>query len=1228
MPGVDKSGPLVGVGAGASNDFANAEANAGIDFLASAELKRGFKTDIGITAFTNASAGISKFVAASIEGTAFASARAGIQGQLALNLFKEFGFIVKAEAVAEAAAGVKANLGINIGDFIQLALQDKNNHGLPIELLIMLLEEVEIGGAFYIDVSVSAKAHCTISLSGTLLPKPGEKAGFKFMTKAGVGLAKGVGMSFKAGIGFKDFRRFYGRAVDRTIDEVILQIDSQLPPQAKVIMPYLNAFAPLAKMSLRMSYDIGEKIIINNIGKSSDDAQALCNECIKIIVEEVQRFSFEKIAAYALNALKQRVVDLLSDMTDDVWTKLKKERHELADLLSKFPNEPFQPTLENATYWKDFILKTISLLQKLFITVTFDEKLIEQMTILYCSAELSIEAIRAKVNKASAYTVVAGVGTTQVNNEPFKGLLDPQPPPLIKEALNTTLGRALDTDIDYTDLLEYLVDDVLIDQLLKQIPAMKAFMDIFKDDFNHSEREVLKLFLNSVGAFIQDEHGITMPKDTLSVMVRSIDKFMTDKFKHVVLVEINKYITDPTLKSYLDEVFLTCVIYTKDVALKAALEWETKPYTNDDFTEALAGVMMMFLGRTVVLMSDTLLTAAQNEVKTLFEGVAIKIESNHRDIAPLRPLLQNDEAKQLVVDILRVGAEVLGPLPDDKRKRLRLSLYQIFEVMRPGEEKELLEELSNQLFIPNFKDIESLTKELAEIAKYRFGLFAEKILLTLGKFILEELEALFLFLTDLIIHWEKNLADALIAIAAALKSIDVQLNALNTAMLSQYQRLQTSYDRFIAKLNSTEIKNVVKGEMVKRFVATAELLLKDQQAYKLLPRNAKTLAENQLRTAVAALLDNPVLIPIFNSINAIGQELEGLMPEAKRLNPNHHLGEQFLDLVLDKIEEKIRRHFRSTKPSIQVSIRFSYTIPEVIVTPAVHIPAKVITPAIHIPAKVITPAVIVNGVVVVPAIISPAINTPAVMSPAVHIPAVTTPAQTIRVNIPLGKIELNLDPFIIALRDAISASNFYHDAMNQVVINLAGYLAKVTEVAIKELQKMDTQKRQSSIYKIAQELTSSPKEIKIITPLQFIKYQHEVPVEIQLKNVHASYLGLNEDEIQRVFIFVNGVGIAPSSLKATEISTVLQRKVPLTTFRFNIKTNQLILGLNFLTVAIIDMNGVMQQQLVRFLYTPQNKPVMENMITQLKRKNINQQLAEIKKVAGEQHLSTFKNIIK
>ena len=1022
MPGQDLSRPLVGAGASASNDFANAEANAGIDFIGSAELKRGFKTDIGITAFTNASAGISKFISASIEGTAFASARAGIQGQLALNLFKEFGFVVKAEAAAEAAAGVKAALGINIGDFINLALQDKNNHGLPVELLIMLLEEVEIGGSIYIDVSISAKAHFTMSLSGTLLPKPGEKAGFNYTTKAGAGLAKGVGMSFKAGIGFKDFGRFYGRAVDRTVDEVILQINAHLPKQAKGMAPYISAFAPISKMALRMSYGIGETIIKNNIGRSKADAQTLCNECVKIILEEVQRFSLEKIAEYTLNEIKKRIIELLNEISDNVWEQASKERNELADLLLIFPKEPFQPTVENVNYWKVIILKTITLLEKLFPTATLDEKIAEQITILYCTTELSIESIRAKVNVARAYVLVPGEGRATANSEPFTGPLTTQPPQFIKNEINTKFGRAANTDILYVDLLEYLVDDLILDEVLGEIPELKVFINIFKEEFNDAEREILKLLLSSADAFISDRNGIVVPKDTLRILVKSIDSYITKRFKTEVLFEINKHITDPTLKTYLDEVFLICVIYTKDVTLNAALDWENAPYTNDDFTEALAGLMMMFLGRTVVLMSDTLLTATQNEVKTICDDIATKIERNpnHEDLVLVKPLLKDDNVKQLIVESLRVGGEVLGPLPEETRKRVRMLLYQIFEIIQPGKEKDFLEELGNQLFIPNVKDIEALTMELVEIAKYRFGLFAERILLSIGKFIMEGLEDLFNYLADLIISWEKDLADSLLIMAAELKSINLKLIALNKLITSQYKLVETAYNNFTSKLNSTQIKNIVKQEMVKTFFSTAEVVLKDHEAYKSLHRDAKAIAETSLRAAVELVLDSPVMTPIFNSISKVGRELEGLLPDAKRLDLNDNLSEQFLHLLLDKIEEKIRRHFGSTKPSIIIAVRFSYTIPELIITPALHTPEVIVTPAIHVPATPITPAYTI----------------PAVVIPAVNIPAVTTPAQTINVNIPLDKIEINLNLFINTMRNAISTSDFYHDALHNFATNL------------------------------------------------------------------------------------------------------------------------------------------------------------------------------------------------
>ena len=108
--------------------------------------------EVGLEAFADASAGISKFIKASMEGDRFARAKAGVRLELPLNLFKEFGFSVRAEAIAEAAAGLKADLGISVGDFILLVKRDPNMIGFPLEIFLLFLEEVQIGGEFEINV--------------------------------------------------------------------------------------------------------------------------------------------------------------------------------------------------------------------------------------------------------------------------------------------------------------------------------------------------------------------------------------------------------------------------------------------------------------------------------------------------------------------------------------------------------------------------------------------------------------------------------------------------------------------------------------------------------------------------------------------------------------------------------------------------------------------------------------------------------------------------------------------------------------------------------------------------------------------------------------------------------------------------------------------------------------------------------------------------------------------
>ena len=1173
MPGVNLSGPLVGAGASYVNDVASAAASTGIEFDLSAEFNRGFKAEIGIKAFANANAGFSKFIDAQIKGTAFASARAGIQGQLALNLFKEFGFIVRADATAEAAAGIEAKLGIKVGDFINLVLQDKSNVGLPVELMLMLLDEVDIGASFNVDVSVSAKANCTVALSGTLLPKPGQQAGFNYIVSAGVGLAKGVGMGFKAGIGFKDFRRFYGRAIDRSVDEVIYQINSHIPANAKAVCPVVSAFGPVAKMSLRMSYDISKKIIENSVGRSADDAQTISNECVKIILEEIQRFTLEKLVELSFNELKSFILEGIDDALDGAWEAAIKERNDLANLLSSFPSEPFQVTTENVTYWKDLVLKAISLVEKLFPDLVVNSKLAEQITILYCATELALEAVRSKINKTTAYAVVIGGGTVNGDSKPFTGEVK-DPPKFILKEINARKVGAASTKLGYVDLLEYLVDDVIIDNVLAKIPELKSFIDIFKTHFNESERELLKLFLENAESFVPNSGGLYVPKDSLRIFVNSIDSFLTTKFKAEVMTAVHKHITDPIIKTYIEEVFLACVISTKDIALNTALNWEKAKYSNDELTEALAGVMIMFLGRSIVLMTDTLLTSVQNELKSNSIRIAELIEKRDSSLPKeVRDMLQDQNVRRLIADSVKIGGEVLGPLPDETRKKVRYLLYQIFDTVPPGQEQILIDNFKNKKFIPNEDKINELCRELWDISVERFGLFAEKFLVKVGQFIIDALEDLWQNLVDLALNWERNLAEALTTIANELRTIEARRVALNKALITQYGAFERAFGDLIAKLKGAEIKRTIKNDLVNKFIVGAETELNKNDFYKLMPKQGKDAAKGALRSTVDLLLNNPVIDPIFDAMDDIGDELDDLLPDMKRLDSTGNMPAQFMDLLLDNIERKVRHHFRRNKPGITIGLKFNYVIPAILFVQA----------------------------------------------------------QTINVDIPLGKIEIDLTWFINKIREVIEASDIYQTQLNNAIVKLGNHTATTLEIAATELKKLDQQKRQTAISKINTELTNRPKEVKIISPTHLAVYQNSVAIKVQLLGVPTSYLGLNTDELQRLHIFINGKSIPIRSFSITNTTAGMM-------LQFSPLVTDLIAGVNVLSVALIDKAGAINKQNLSFMIlknavggakataVSNTTSLAENAMMTISKTQMIANINATKNLANEQILLTFKNI--
>ncbi len=1080
MAGLNLSNKLVGAGAQASTDFANAQANASVQFTGELALNRGLQIEIGIGAFTEASAAFSKFINASIKGTAFARASAGVQFQLPFNLFKDFGFIAKAQAIAEVGAGVEAGIGISIGDFIRIIERVPEMQGLPIKLIIMFLEEVDVSAKFGISVSLAAKAHANFNVTGRVIDVNGQPPGFFYNMSAGVGLLKGVAKSMTAGVQFKDFRRFYGRATDLTVDSTIQYLQDSLPENYKQYNPVLGAFAPVAKIAMRTAFEIGSTIASSNVTGSKDETQQFCNESIKIILEEVQRFIYQQIVNFACAQIRAIIELEINGLTNGAWDNTYAQRVSLSDALMDMPQEPFQPTPENFLYWEDLIKKAIAFAVKLYENeAKVTDEIAEGISLLYCAAELLFEAIVSKVNNASAYAGTIVTGTVTATTQSFNGPLRSQPDELIKKFINVRLGNRPADDLTYDNLLDFIINDVIIDSLIDNVPAVEEFISIFEDDFVGLSRDLLKTFLRNTAAFVGSGNGNMDATETLRLVVSALDKFITDKFKAEVLPLVLGQISNPMIKMYFEEVLFGAVMYAKDMGLKTLINWEEKTPSKDDFTEALSGIMMLLMGRSVIVLGDAFLTHLQEIIQGACDQLASDIKNNTGNIAPIAHLITDEDLKRLITDCLTIAGEVLGPFPSDTRTRVRQLLYQTIEPLNPVADVSIFDRLADQCFIPNGDKLQSLAYEFANISKDRFILFATRFVGAIANYILEKLEELILAAIDLILNWETHLAESLRILADFLRDLRRHVIELNAAMISAMSTLEDFMHSFLNTLGSSDLRTRIKNDLKTKFVDKTFSALEDNDIYNILPGFIKTGLEDGVNGVVSGLLNNPIVNPIFDIIAVIANELDDLLPDFRQLKPTDNLPPKVLGLILDKIEEKLSDHFGSTSPQINVGLDFSYEEYYLDWDLKVH-------------------------------------------------------SKTKHVHISLGAIKLNFDVFIDLIRSAINALDFYTTALNEACFKLADFLAAELDLIAKQLEHDENQTEHDRVNKINSEHNNDPKDICILSPTDMAHFDDVADIKIHLGGMSASNLGINTGEMQTIYIYLNSKMILPKSLIVEE----------------------------------------------------------------------------------------------
>jgi hypothetical protein len=1061
MPGVNVSQPLLGAGASAHNDWAAASARTSLDFSARAEFKRGINVVIGLEALAQADAGIAQFVAATVRGNAFAEAEASVQIQFPLNLFDKFGLAVGAQAKAQAAAGIEVGLGIVVGDFIELIERDPEAVGIPFELVLLLLEEVNLGGKFEILVAASAMAYASLQVTGNIIDRPGQPAGFQYFVDAGLGLAAGMGMSGGLLLGFKDFRHFYGRAVDLCVDAVVRELTPILPEDPPAVRALAGAFGPVAKVALRLAYELGQFIANNNPGHSQAAAQTLANHSVGIVLEETQRFLLERFVEVGLAAARSAVESLASGLGQSAWDTLLPQRRALADRLYAVPADPFQPTTDNRTYWRGLQGDMLALADALPTGVR--DAVRTGAATAGAAAELLMEMFRSRINAAQAYVVAVGVG--QITTKPSFG--GPLPAPLligIQQQINAALGNAASAGLTFAELARFLCRPALLDGLRAAFPGVDRFAEIFTGPLGQGATGVLATLLSNREAFLPDSNGDINPRHTLGVLLDALDGFITARLNAELKERVYAATPDEVTRLYFDEVLLAAINFAKDVAFRTVLDWDKTPIDKDTFTEALASVLTMLVGRSVVIIGDQFFDLVAHNVAA---GAAHAADHLEGPRSPFRAMgiPVSPEIVRLFADTLRIGGEVFGPLPDDTRARIRGLLYEIMEPLPPAGGQSFLEDLADQFFIPSGEHVDALKEELLAISRDRFGAFVEKVLLNAGDMLLDALAEFITEVLETIRQWEKAILRAIGELGRAIADLVEEIAQLVEEMEAAFGKAMDSFEALLETLANASMRSALKEEIVDELYSRGKSLLKQNPIYKALPKEFRGAVKSLLKETIRGLVNSPIVDPVLDVIGGIAGALDDVVDDIRSLDPHEPLGPQLLELVLSRMEDDVRAHFGSTKPRINIGFGFSYEF-----------------------------------------------------------------FGHHSVWFDIGRVEIPFSTFFGIIRDVVKAIGAVEDALEKAAADLATAFTKQFDIDDKEEEKAVKQRDEARLRRIDREHSTTPKEIVVLSPAAASVQSGDVAVRIHLGHVPLSYLGLDKDEQQRVFILLNGELVPPKTL--------------------------------------------------------------------------------------------------
>lgn len=1067
-----------------AGDWADAGASASLDFRASAELKRGLHLELGVGVLGQIDAAFHKFLAANAKVQVQASARLKGQIQAPIDLFGEAGVAVRLQAVAEAAAMVQLGIGLNIGDFIAQAEQDPRIRGIAARLLRIFLEELSIEAGVLGKIAYSAMAYVNLAITGRLIEDGSYQPGFTIAGEYGYGLEGGVGYRMFAHLGFKDTRRLIRRSVDVLVDEAVAELSGRIADENHRTM--VSALRAPAKMALRTAFELG-LALAESSPSFADTSQELSQRCVQVLLEEAQRFLLEQLTLLGSELLKGALAEMGVDT--QTWSASAPARQAFAEKLRDLPDEPFEPTVENALYWAGLTSAAIDVALALGGEAVISAAWVEPVAVTWSAAQLMLVTVQRVTQADVRASFLGGLASVNAQAQAFSGdcFNSAEPPPIVRQFINDALGHPAGQVVRQDELVEFLTSAVLLDKLVQFYPQVEPVLQIVAGPTNDSLVAAAQTILKNANAFVQED-GEFDAVATLRVFATGLTAYIDVRIENELKPFLNATLdAGEDLKLYIDEALLSTLSFSVKVALNRVIDWGTGGLGyRDALREACSSMVMKLFGRSLVVATDVLMAHTLQHVHQQLELAADHVDdpdgiaqflADQVDLPGMTAAEEQAFLGELLADTLHIGAQVFGPLPDATRGRIRQLLYDLLDTMPEPFDDDWLTQLKQDTGIPSQKTIDSLQglgEELGTILVDQLTEFFTRVMLKLGEKALDFIEEQYLGpIQQQIELWVSALGDLLAQLAVRLLALPGELLALSQALLSAGA---DALDRVQDFLNIATADHAAEA-----LAAGIGTVVQDAAEASPFWAPVAEIAEDGLPHAVALLLPEAFIDPIVAALHPTAQqaeafleEVEGVMRDLSEIDAQENITQQIAALFAEHAEEKIRAAFDDENP--RVTIAFSQ-FPDPITGEMRPIQKLAYSQAKGFYWETVT--------------------------------------------ITLVDVQIPLDDLVAAAGQALQGLSLFEAYLITLMEALAALLDAEEAHSLAEAELAVVGAQKPTVESKLAETYLDDLDIVVLAPTQASAHDGELDLEIFLENLPLSYLGLGEAEAQRFFCWLN-----------------------------------------------------------------------------------------------------------